>query len=68
MNKRLGRIQIILGSMIAVLGIIGSFLSLFIGGMVVLFGLWNVFVGIQVRRGRPLFDQSKENGPNKTKE
>lgn len=49
-----------MGGIIVLLGIIGSFISLFVGLFVILFGIWNIFVGIQVRNGSPIFGIYKD--------
>lgn len=51
MNQKLGKVQMTVGVLILLIGLLSSFVAWFIGIFVMAFGIWNIFIGSQVRKG-----------------
>lgn len=51
MNKRLGKWQIVIGYLIILMGILAMIVQPFIATLVILYGIYVVFVGMKIKKG-----------------
>ena len=61
MNKRLGKWQIIVGSLIALMGIIAITIQPLVAVFVIAYGLYIVYVGFKIKNGNHPFQKNKDN-------
>lgn len=61
MNKRLGKWQMIVGSLIIILGAVAMIIQPFVAVFVILYGAYILFVGYRIKSGdHPLNKDKKE--------
>ena len=60
MNKRLGKWQIIVGGLIALLGIIAITIQPLVGVFVIAYGFYIIYVGTKIKKGNHPFQKNKD--------
>ncbi|MFL2100679.1 hypothetical protein [Desemzia sp. FAM 23991] len=60
MNKRLGKWQIIVGSLIVLMGIFAIAIQPLVAVLVIAYGLYIVYVGTRIKKGNHPFQKNKD--------
>lgn len=61
LNRRLGKWQIIVGSLIVLMGLIAITIQPLVAVFVIAYGLYIVYVGTQIQKGKHPFQKNKDN-------
>ncbi|MBM6614264.1 hypothetical protein JTF06_05100 [Desemzia sp. RIT804] len=61
MNKRLGKWQIIVGSLIVLMGIFALIIQPLVAVFVIAYGVYIVYVGFKIKKGNHPFQKNKDN-------